>query len=116
MAAYRIVPYWALNPVAVVMPWLELIAGGLLVIGVRAKAAAGLIAGLLALFTLAIASALLQDIPMGCGCFHSLEEPMSWKTLVRDLAWLAMALFVYRYDRALQLERTFSARLARVAQ
>jgi uncharacterized membrane protein YphA (DoxX/SURF4 family) len=113
IASYRLAPWWSVAPLAVVLPWVELVSGGLLVVGLRSKAAAGAVFGMLALFTVAIASALIRDLPMGCGCFHSLEEPMSWATLARDLAWLGMAAHVYRYDRLLQLERTFLAGLQR---
>lgn len=107
IASYQIVPYWAVNLAAIVMPWTELICGILLVVGVRSKAAAVMIAGMLILFTAAIFISLIRGIPIGCGCFHSLEEPMDWTTLLRDLVWLAMAVHVYLFDSALQLERKF---------
>ncbi len=107
IANYQLVPYWAVNPMAIVLPWLELIAGLLLVAGIRSKAAAALISFLLSLFTVVVLITLARDIPIGCGCFHSLEDPISWKTVVRDLCWLIMALHVYRYDSAFQLERKF---------
>lgn len=107
IANYQLVPYWAVNPMAIVLPWLELIAGLLLVAGIRSKAAAALISFLLSLFTAVVLITLARDIPIGCGCFHSLEDPISWKTVLRDLCWLAMALHVYRYDSAFQLERSF---------
>jgi putative oxidoreductase len=107
IASYQIVPYWAVNLMAIVLPWTELICGILLVVGVRSKSAVCMIAGMLVIFILAIFLALLRNIPIGCGCFHSMEEPMDWTTLLRDFAWLAMAIHVYRFDSALQLERRF---------
>jgi len=107
IASYQIVPFWAVNLLAIVMPWTELICGILLVVGLRSKSAVAIIAGMLLLFTLAILLSLLRSIPIGCGCFHSMEEPMSWTTLLRDLIWLAMAIHIYRFDSAFQLERKF---------
>lgn len=107
IASYQIVPFWAVNLVAIVMPWTELICGILLVVGLRSKSAASMIAGMLALFSIAIFLSLVRDIPIGCGCFQSVEEPMTWRTLGRDLIWLAMAAHVYRFDSAFQLERRF---------
>jgi uncharacterized membrane protein YphA (DoxX/SURF4 family) len=104
IAAYQLVPYWAVNPLALVMPWTELVAGVLLVLGVRTKSAAAVIAGMLGVFSLAILITLLRGIPIGCGCFTSVEEPLNWGTLVRDLLWLAMTLQVCFFPSVLQLE------------
>jgi len=104
IASYQIVPYFAVNFMAVILPWVELISGVLLIIGVRAKAAAIILAALLGLFTLAIVITLLRGVPIGCGCFHTIEDPISWKTLVRDLIWLGMAIHVCLFDRVLRLE------------
>lgn len=107
IASYQLLPFWAVNMMAIVLPWTELICGLLLMLGLRAKSAVCMIGGMLVMFTLAIGITLLRNIPIGCGCFHSMEEPMSWTTLVRDLAWLAMAVHVYAFDSAFQLERRF---------
>lgn len=107
IASYQILPYWLVNLAAIVMPWIELICGTLLVFGVRSKAAVEMIAALLVLFIIAIFASLVRDIPIGCGCFHSIEEPMTWTTLARDLVWLAMAVQVFFFDSVLQLEHKF---------
>jgi uncharacterized membrane protein YphA (DoxX/SURF4 family) len=107
IAAYLIVPYWLVNPLAVFMPWLELVCGLFLVAGVRVRAAVLLIAGMLVMFTLAVTVALVQDTPIGCGCFQSVGEAISWWTVLRDLGWLAMAVHIYRYDSLVHLDRLF---------
>jgi len=107
IAGYLIVPYWLVNPLAVFMPWLELVCGLFLLPGVRVRAAALLIGGMLVMFTLAVIVALIQDTPIGCGCFQSVGEAISWWTVLRDLAWLAMAAHVYRYDTLVHLDRLF---------
>lgn len=107
IAGYLIVPYWLVNPLAVFMPWLELVCGLFLLAGVRVRAATLLIGGMLVMFTLAVIVALVQDTPIGCGCFQSVGEAISWWTVLRDLAWLAMAAHVYRYDTLVHLDRLF---------
>ncbi|MDY0039637.1 MAG: MauE/DoxX family redox-associated membrane protein [Desulforhabdus sp.] len=107
IASYQLVPYWAVNLMALVMPWAELICGLFLVIGFRTKSAAAVIIGFLALFGTAIAISLMRDLPIGCGCFHALGEQMSWKTLLRDLVWLCLACYVYLFDSAIQIEKNF---------
>jgi len=85
----------------------ELVAGLCLALGVRAKAAAWIIAGLLGVFVLALVSVLLRSLPVGCGCFETTGEPASWRTVARDLVWLGMALYVIVYDRLAHVERLF---------
>ena len=107
IAGYLIVPYWLVNPLAVFMPWLELVCGLFLLAGVRVRAASLLIGGMLIMFTLAVIVALVQDTPIGCGCFQSVGEAISWWTVLRDLVWLGMAAHIYRYDTLVHMDRLF---------
>jgi uncharacterized membrane protein YphA (DoxX/SURF4 family) len=111
IASYQLAPYFLVNLLAVVLPWAELIAGTLLLAGIRPRAATAILGGLLVLFTAAIVWVLAHGVPIGCGCFHTIEDPISWKTLVRDLGWLAMTGYVYVYDRLFHLEEQFMMRL-----
>jgi uncharacterized membrane protein YphA (DoxX/SURF4 family) len=105
IASYRMVPYWGVNLMAVTMPWIELISGILLMCGIRVRSAIVVTGSLLVMFSVGIAANLIWKAPIDCGCFHTLDDPISWKTLVRDLMWVAMAVHVYCYDRILHLER-----------
>jgi putative oxidoreductase len=106
IASYQIVPYWAVNSMAIVFPWIELVSGIMLIAGIRTKLAAVTIAGLLLLFASAILINLIKGSAISCGCFHySLNEVMSWWTLLRDLIWLGMTFQVFFFDRAFHFER-----------
>lgn len=111
IASYQILPYWGVNITAIVMPWLEFICGTLLIIGVRSNAASVFIIGMLVLFSAAIFVNLIRGTNIGCGCFHGPGSEMNWATLARDLIWTAMAVHVYLYDSAFQLEQTFMMRV-----
>jgi uncharacterized membrane protein YphA (DoxX/SURF4 family) len=114
IASYRLVPYWAVNGLAVFMPWTEIICGGMLILGVRVRSAASVIMAMLAAFTVAIFVNLLRDAPISCGCFHTIEDPISWWTVLRDLTWLSMAWHVYRFDGVLQADQLFLGKLGRL--
>ncbi len=105
IASYRMAPYWAVNFLAVVMPWIELVCGILLVCGVRVRSAIVVAGALLVMFTAGILVNLTRDSPISCGCFHTMGDVISWKTLVRDLAWVGMATHVFFYDKVFRLER-----------
>ncbi|MGA9263108.1 MAG: MauE/DoxX family redox-associated membrane protein [Desulfobacterales bacterium] len=104
IAAYQLIPYWAINLTALILPWIELVAGVLLILGIRTKSTAAVIGFLLLVFSLAILVTMVRGIPIGCGCFTSVDEPMGWRTLVRDLMWLVMTLQVYLFPSALRAE------------
>ncbi len=108
IAAYLLVPHWLVNSLAVFMPWLELVSGLFLLAGVRVRAACVLICGMLVMFILAIVWALLQDTPIGCGCFQSVGDAISWWTVLRDVVWLGLGMHVYRFDSLVHLDRLFS--------
>lgn len=105
VASYRMVPYWGVNIMAITMPWIELTVGILLGCGIRVRSAIVVTGTLLAMFTLGVAVNLIWKAPIDCGCFHTLGETISWKTLARDMIWVAMAVHVFFYDRVFRLER-----------
>lgn len=107
IAAYQLVPYWLVNPLAILLPWVELVGGTALAAGVRVRAASIIVGVLLLLFTVAVVTALLRDIPIGCGCFQNIGDPISWWTVLRDIGWLLMITHVYRYDTLVHLDRIF---------
>lgn len=107
IAGYDLVPHYIVPLTALVLPWVELISGLCLVMGLRTKTAAGIIIGLLVLFGISIGFALVMETPIPCGCFHNLEEKLTWLTLFRDIIWLLMTMHVYFFDRLFHLDRRF---------
>lgn len=105
IASYRMVPYWGVNALAVILPWIELICGVLLICGIRVRSTIVITGALLLVFTVGIVINLIWKAPIDCGCFHTLGETISWKTLVRDLIWVSMTVHVFCYDRIFRLER-----------
>lgn len=103
VATYQLLPLSVLNLFSLTVPWLELVVGILLVIGLRVRVG-GLLASLLMVsFMVALGWALAKGLDLSCGCFASQsvreQDPISWRTLVRDSAWLALGLYVTAFDR-----------------
>ena len=65
---YRIIPLAFINIIAIIVPWLELVAGGLLLLGFYIKENSTIIITLLLVFTIAIISAVLRNLDIDCGC------------------------------------------------
>jgi len=108
IASYQIVPYWGVNILAVVLPWIELICGILLFAGIRVRSAIAILSFLLVGFTIGIYINLVRGSPISCGCFHTIGESISWRTLVRDVIWMGMSLHIFFFDRIFHLGQRFS--------
>jgi putative oxidoreductase len=87
---YQLFP--ALAPVlAATLPAVELAIGAALLVGPRLWVRAGALAAaaLLVLFTVAVGSAVARGINISCGCFGAGSGPVTWMTVIRDVALLA---------------------------
>jgi uncharacterized membrane protein YphA (DoxX/SURF4 family) len=102
IATYQMLPVELVNPMAVVLPWIELLAGLMMVLGLGSRASGLLVSGMMAVFIVAVTSAWQRGLQMSCGCFASkamAEDPISGLTVLRDLGWLALGLVVLFFDR-----------------
>jgi uncharacterized membrane protein YphA (DoxX/SURF4 family) len=99
IANYQLLP--ALAPyVAAVLPVVELVIGGALVVAPRAwrrAAALGALA-LLATFTVAVGSAFFRRINIDCGCFGTGGGPITGLTLARNVVLMAAAAAIVAFD------------------
>ncbi|NOZ86437.1 MAG: DoxX family membrane protein [Deltaproteobacteria bacterium] len=100
---YDILPIQAVNLMAITLPWVELVVGLFLLLGVATRAAAMAGAGMLVMFLAAVLVALARGMDMSCGCFASQavanEDPISYWTILRDSAWLVTAMYIAVFDR-----------------
>jgi len=99
VARYGLAPEVAVNLVAILLPWVELVAGAALVSGIWVDAAAGLIASLNGLFVVAVSVALARGLEV-CGCFGgSVARKASGWTLVVDVGLLVVSIWLIFYER-----------------
>ena len=104
---YRLLPPAWLHVFALVLPWLELVAGLALLLGKARRGAALLITGMLVMFMGAIGWALAHDLDISCGCFHtSGGHAIGVSLLLRDLFLLAGAVLTLAVGG---VRRTFGA-------
>ncbi len=99
VANYRIIPYLAINLVAIVLPWMELICAFFLFFGLRIKATATILSGLLFLFTLLVIITIFRGVSMNCGCFDAVGEPVGWAKVIENTIWLLMTLQIFFFDQ-----------------
>ena len=98
---YHILPGFLINLTALILPWIEVIVGAALILGILVPGASLIVSSLLIVFLCAIAAALIRGLDVSCGCFNTSQDadPLTWMYLVRDTVLLAMAWFVFTYDQ-----------------
>jgi uncharacterized membrane protein YphA (DoxX/SURF4 family) len=93
---YNLIPWVTAALVAVYLPWLEIIVGALLILRWLEQGTLLLIACLLLVFTLALASATFRGLSIDCGCFgKALAETGTIYPLVRNILLLALVAFLW---------------------
>ena len=95
IAAFRLLPQPVIAPLALLLPFLEILLGGYLVIGLFTRIAASIAALLLLVFDVAIASAVVRGMTLNCGCFGTHDTSVTtWAEVARDAVFVLLAVFV----------------------
>ena len=103
---YQLLPDALINPVAILLPWLEFVVGLVIMFSSRFKdAAAAWILGLLAVFTVAIIINLARGLDVACGCFSAGgDKPIGWDNVLRNLGYAFLAaVIVFEHKIRLRL-------------
>ena len=101
ITAYRLgLPPEVVAAIALALPPFEILLGGYLIAGLLLPLSSAIAAGVLALFTLLVASVVVRGLPAPCGCFGPGDnEPATWLTVLRDVAFLLPALYLTWWSR-----------------
>jgi putative oxidoreductase len=99
IAGYQILPGPWIGLVAATLPFLELLCGGLLILGIWPMANLICLGSLLMVFIAAMAQAYWRGLKIDCGCFYSAAggHQLGWETLLRDFVLLLAWFLVFGY-------------------
>lgn len=86
---YRILPGALINIATLVMPWLELLTGLCLILGIWTRPARWLITAMLIVFIVAISINLLRGNAIDCGCFDVSASDKTYDEKIRDM-WIVI--------------------------
>jgi uncharacterized membrane protein YphA (DoxX/SURF4 family) len=87
---YRIVPGALINLMALTMPWIELLCGLALILGIWTDAARSIIAAMLMVFIVAISINLLRNNAIDCGCFDVTAAGKSHEERIADMRFVVI--------------------------
>jgi len=92
---YRLVGQELSFVAAIVLPWLEILAGLALAAGIWTRASSLIISGLLAFFIVLTLVTIVRGIDVDCGCFGSLSRKSGFGVILEDALMLFMALSIF---------------------
>lgn len=88
-------PEWSIRFATFTTPWIEIVAGVLLILGIWTRGAALVIAAMLAVFIALLLSVLIRDLNVDCGCFGDMSPfcppKVGWCHIAQDVVMLAAA-------------------------
>jgi uncharacterized membrane protein YphA (DoxX/SURF4 family) len=113
IANYRILPGFVTNIVAIVLPWVELICGLSLVVGLFLRTAAVLVTALLTLFLASLLTSVIRGLDISCGCFTVTTDaakvgPMR---LAEDILMILMSLHIAVFGTGFAAVETYLSEL-----
>jgi len=85
---YKLVPGGLINFLAITMPWIEVVAGMALILGIWKREAAVLIGLMLLVFIAAIGINLAKGHAIDCGCFDVKEAGKTEAQRLTDMRWV----------------------------
>lgn len=95
IAGFRLLPPGVVAPLAVILPYFEILLGLYLIAGLFTRAAGWVAMVQFVVYAGAIASAVLRGIPANCGCFGPGDTAVAdWPHVAFDLALAAVATFI----------------------
>ena len=94
---YQIIPEMFSNILALILPWMELLCGLFLLLGICTRSSALLIASMLIVFIVAISLAMIRGLNIDCGCYHTMGSAtkVGFKKLLEDIFYLAMIAYLF---------------------
>ena len=94
ISTYHIVPFGIENIVALILPWLELLIGMGLILGIMVEGSVQISAILLIMFILMIGQAMLRGFNIECGCGLKEGEMIGLNKILENIVFLGGAYIV----------------------
>lgn len=112
IASFHLLSSAVIAPMAVILPYFEILLGGYVVLGLFTRIATFIATLQFVLYGSVIASAILRHLPADCGCFGPNDHAVAdWPHVAFDFALAALALFLalgklspYSLDQRFHLE------------
>ena len=104
---YRLLPYFLVTIMAIILPWLEVLCGIFLIFGRWRKGAAFILLFLTFIFLIAIGSAVARGLDITCGCFSMTVEgtKIGYTRLAQDIVLFGVIVLINFRELSVQRVR-----------
>ncbi len=102
--AYQLIPAIFINLAALIIPWVELLIGIFLLVGVMLRGSAVLSASMFAVFSIIIAVSLMRGLSIDCGCFGANSSPLNWMRFWEDIGLMLLSIIIFHTSKNQKLE------------
>lgn len=99
IANYQLVPVAVTNILAIVLPWVELIAGLFLLNGFKTQSANFILLVMICVFSFGAILAVARGLDINCGCFTESSRKVGIIFLAEEAAMLLMSVCIYFFDK-----------------
>ena len=103
IANYHIVPFGLENSIAIILPWMELLIGAGIILGIFLDGSVVLSGSFLILFIFMIFQAMMRGFNIECGCGLKEGEMVGWSKILENIVFLGASYIVF-YSRNRVLE------------
>ncbi len=95
---YKILPLFAINTLAILIPWIEFVSGLLIIFGIALKENALIINLFLISFIVLITVSLFRGLNIDCGCFSTTGgETIGIQKIVEDMLLLILGILIFLF-------------------
>ncbi len=104
IANYRLLPIFMINFFAITIPWIEIVAGSMLILGISVKENAAIITAMLSVFIIAIGISLIRGLDIECGCFGTGNQIGIQKIIENSLMFIAGWILIYKGSKLFSIK------------
>lgn len=97
IAKYTIMPEFSLNIFAIIIPWIELVVGVLLILGVRLRANSIISIALLTIFITFVAYAILMGLDINCGCSSTHPQKVGLPKIIENSGLILLSIVIFAF-------------------
>lgn len=96
--AYQLLPLSLVGLTVAIIPWLEIVSGGLLILGIKRRSCLLIIQTVLIIFLVILGVTMLRGLDIDCGCGLFSERQVGFLAMLEDALLLALAGWLYQEE------------------